>query len=292
MPKPFRFGVVGGNAQSRETWTSFARHVEELGYSSLLLPDRTQMNVAPFAALAVAATATTTLRVGSYVFCNDYRHPAVLAKEAATLALLSDGRFELGIGAGVGPEDYNQLGLPFDSAGTRVGRVEEAVTIIKQFFTEERVNFKGKYYTVTDLPAVPKPVQRPPILIGSANQRMLSIAGCHADIVSPTPKFGRPGEKVNDVPLAQKIEWIREAAGARFEQLELSQTDFGLVITDSPAEAFSITGGPYMQKRPMSTEQAVEHLLAQREQLGYSYIQVNAGQMENFAPVVARLAGK
>ncbi|GCE09773.1 TIGR03621 family F420-dependent LLM class oxidoreductase [Dictyobacter aurantiacus] len=294
MLKPFRFGVVGGNAQSRESWISFARRVEELGYSSLLLPDRTQMNVAPFAALAVAATAATTLRVGSYVFCNDYRHPAVLAKEAATLDLLSDGRFELGIGAGVGPEDYNQLGLPFDSAGTRVGRVEEAVTIIKQFFTEERVNFKGKYYTVTDLPALPKPAQRPhpPIFIGSASQRMLSIAARHADIVSPTIKFARPGETINDVPLEQKVEWIRAAAGERFEQLEFSQSDFGLTITDSTAQVFHITGGPRMPQKFMSTEQAVEYLLEQREQLRFSYIHVNAGQMENFAPVVARLAGK
>ncbi|GHO83929.1 TIGR03621 family F420-dependent LLM class oxidoreductase [Dictyobacter formicarum] len=294
MLKPFRFGVVGGNGQSRKTWTSFARRAEELGYSSLLLPDRIQMNVAPFAALAIAAEATTTLRVGSYVFCNDYRHPAVLAKEVATLDLLSDGRFELGIGAGVGPDDYQQLGLPFDSAGTRVSRVEEAVAILKQFFTEERVNFTGKYYTVADLQALPKPVQRPhpPIFIGSANKRMLTIAARHADIVSPTIKFARPGESVSDVPLEQKVDWIREAAGERFEQLEFSQSDFGLVITDSPVEVFNITGGPYMQKKAMSTEQAVEHLLAQREQLRFSYIHINAGQMENFAPVVARLAGK
>lgn len=292
--KPFRFGVVGGNAQSRTAWTSFARRVEDLGYSSLLLPDRTQMNVAPFTALAIAAAATTTLRVGSYVFCNDYRHPAVLAKEAATLDLLSDGRFELGIGAGVGANDYQQLGLPFDSAGTRVERVDEAITIIKQFFTEERVNFIGKYYTIADLPAVPKAVQRPhpPIFVGSASRRMLSIAGRQADIVSPTPKYARPGETVSDVSLEEKIAWIREAAGERFEQLEFSQAAFDLVITDSPAEVFNITGGPYMQKKAMSTEQAVEHLLAQREQLRYSYIQVNSGQMENFAPVVARLAGK
>lgn len=292
--KPFRFGVVGGDARSRTAWTGFARRVEELGYSSLLVPDRTQMNVAPFAALATAAAATTTLRVGSYVFCNDYRHPGVLAKEAATLDLLSDGRFELGIGAGVGPEDYNQLGLPFDSAGTRVGRVEEAVAILKQFFTQERVNFAGKYYTVTDLPTVPRPVQQPhpPIFIGSASQRMLTIAAKYADIVSPTAKFARPGETVNDVPLAQKVEWIREAAGERFEQLEFSQADFGFTITDSPAQVFNVSGGPRMPQKPMSTEQAVEYLLAQREQLHFSYIHVSGGQMENFAPVVARLAGK
>ncbi|GCE22440.1 LLM class F420-dependent oxidoreductase [Dictyobacter kobayashii] len=294
MLKPFRFSVVGGNSQSRMAWINFARRAEELGYDSLLLPDRTQMKLAPFAALAVAAAATTTLRVGSYVFCNDYRHPALLAKEVATLDLLSEGRFELGIGAGAGANDYRQLGLPFEAAGTRVGRVEEAITIIKQFFTEERVNFSGKYYTVVDLPGLPRPVQRPhpPIFIGSASQRMLSIAARQANIVSPTARFARPGEAINDVPLEQKIAWVREAAGERFAQLELSQAAYQLSISDNPAEVVPPDGAPPIPRKAMSTEQAVEYLLAQREQLGFSYIQVYDGQMENFAPVVARLRGK
>ena len=148
MNRPFRFGVVASHAPSHTAWISTARRVEELGYATLLVVDRMGAGLAPFTALAVAAEATTSLRVGTFVFCNDFRHPAVLAKEAATLDLLSEGRFELGLGAGVGPSDYNQMGIPFESAGTRVSRLEESLQIIKQLFTEEIVNFSGKYYTI------------------------------------------------------------------------------------------------------------------------------------------------
>src|SRR6266516_1377314 len=139
MHKPFRFGVVVSHAPSHTAWITTARRVEELGYASLLMPDRPSIGgLAPLTALAVAAEATTTLRVGSYVFCNDYRHPVLLAREAATLDLLSEGRFELGLGAGVGPTEFQQLGLPFPSS--RVGHLAEALQLIKQLFTEEMVN--------------------------------------------------------------------------------------------------------------------------------------------------------
>ncbi len=135
MHRPFRFGVVSGQVQSQTAWVTTARRAEQLGYATLLVVDRISMGLAPFSALAMAAGATTSLRVGTFVFCNDFRHPAVLAKEAATLDLLSGGRFELGIGAGVGPSDYNQMGIPFESPGTRVSRFEESLQIIKQLFT-------------------------------------------------------------------------------------------------------------------------------------------------------------
>src|SRR6266567_529357 len=151
MYRPFRFGVVIANALSRTAFVTLARRAEELGYTTLLMPDRTITGLAPLTALAIAAEATTSLRVGSYVFCNDYRHPALLAKEVATLDFLSGGRFELGLGAGVGPFDYQQVGLPFEDAGTRVGRLEEALSIIKRFFTEERVNFTGRHYKITEM---------------------------------------------------------------------------------------------------------------------------------------------
>ncbi|GER91153.1 LLM class F420-dependent oxidoreductase [Dictyobacter vulcani] len=296
MQRPFRFGVVGGSAQSRQAWVTYAQRLEELGYSTLLLPDRMQMGLAPFASLSIAAAVTTSLRVGSYVFCNDYRHPAILAKEIATLDMLSDGRFEIGLGAGVGPMDYTQMGLPFESAGIRVGRVEETISIIKQFFTLERVNFTGKYYTITDLPGLPRPVQQPhpPIFIGSAGRRLLSIAAQQANSIAPNLKYAAREVDPTDASIAQKIDWIREAAGERFDQLELCQSDFNLVLTDSSVEIPRVLAGPPMpiKNTPMSTEQAVEHFLKQREELGFSYIQVSERQMENFAPVVARLAGK
>lgn len=295
MSHPFRFGIVSGGAPSREAWIALARRAEELGYSSLLMPDRIGTPLACIAALTVAAEATTTLRIGSHVFANDYRHPVMLAREAATLDLLSGGRLELGLGAGVGQPDYQQMGLTFESAGTRVGRVEEALHIIKQFFTEEVVNFSGKYYTVTDLRGMPKPAQKPhpPIFIGSAGKRMLSMAAREADYIEPAVMASRLGHSVAEPTLEEKIEWIRDAAGDRFEQLELCQTTFSIVITDSQSLNMAALP-PWLstQKQEMTMEQAVAHLQERRERYGFSYLQISAGQMENFAPVVARLAGK
>ena len=225
--KAFRFGVVTGGHTSRSAWIALAQRVEELGYSSLLVPDVLRTPLATITALAVAATATTKLRVGSYVFVNDYRHPALLAREIATLDQLSDGRVELGLGAGNWPLDFQQLGIPFDKAGVRVSRFAEGLSIIKQFFTSETVNFSGEYYTTTALRPVPRPVQQPhpPILIGSAGRRMLTLAAREADIILLVP------------PVEEKIGWIREAADERFEHLELGQAAFGIEVTDSPVAA-------------------------------------------------------
>lgn len=289
MAKPFRFGVVTGGIPSGPAWIALAKQVEELGYSSLLVPDRIMAPLAALTALAVAATATTTLRVGSFVFAHGYRNPALLAREVATLDLLSNGRFELGLGAGVSADDFEQLGMPFASAGTRVAEFEETLHIIKQFFTAETVNFAGKYYHVTEMRSVPKSVQKPhpPIFIGSAGRRMLTLAAREADIIGPG------SIDPADAPLERKIEWIREAAGERIAHLELSQTVFGIELTDSDAKVTQgIRGGPPFQPRPMTTEQAIDHFLEQRERLGISYIQIQQGQRENFAPVVARLNGK
>jgi probable F420-dependent oxidoreductase len=282
VKKAFRFGVVSGGHASRSAWIALAQRVEELGYSSLLIPDVLGTPVATITALAVAATATTKLRGGSFVFVNDYRNPVLLAREIATLDQLSDGRVELGLGAGNWPNDFQQLGIPFDGAGVRVSRFAEGLSIIKQFFTSETVNFSGKYYTMTALRPVPKPVQQPhpPILIGSSGRRMLTLAAREADIILLMP------------PVEEKIGWIQEAAGERFEHLELGQPAFGIVVTDSPIAVTSAIRGMPVEARPMTTEQAVAYLLEQREHVGISYIQVQERQLENFTPVLARLNGK
>ena len=282
MKKAFRFGVVTAGNASRSAWITLAQRIEELGYASLLLPDVLGTPLAAMTALTVAATATTTLRVGSYVFVNDYRNPALLAREIATLDQLSDGRVELGLGAGNWPGEYQQLGIPFDKAGTRVSRFAEGVSIIKQFFTAETVNFSGEYYTATDLRPLPRAVQQPhpPILIGGSGRRMLTIAAREADIILLVP------------PVEEKLGWIREAAGERFEHLEFGRAAFGIELIDSPVAAAPAFPGMPVESRPMTTEQAVEYLLEQRELTGGSYIQVQERQMENFAPVVARLIGK
>jgi probable F420-dependent oxidoreductase len=285
VKKAFRFGVVTGGHLSRSAWITLAQRVEELGYSTLLVPDVLGTPLATITALAVAATATTKLRVGSYVFVNDYRNPALLAREIATLDQLSDGRVELGLGAGNWPLDFQQIGIPFEKAGVRVSRFAEGLSIIKAFFTNETVNFSGKYYTTTALRPVPRPVQQPhpPILIGSAGRRMLTIAAREADIILLSTQRAE---------LEETIGWIREAAGERFEHLELGQIAFGIEVTDSPAEILPSFQGMLVESRPMTTEQAVEYLLEQREQRGISYIQIQERQLENFTPVLARLNGK
>ncbi|BCL79833.1 LLM class F420-dependent oxidoreductase [Ktedonobacteria bacterium brp13] len=295
MPRSFRFGVVAGYAPSHAAWVTTARRAEELGYSTLLIPDRTTAGIlAPIPALAVAAEATTVLRLGSYVFANGYRHPVLLAREAATLDLLSEGRFELGLGAGVSPDEFQHMGLPFPHAGTRVSHLEETLQLLKLLFTEETVNFSGKHYTVTDLKGNIKLVQQPhpPLLVAGAGERMLKLAAREADIIAIGSKISAQGRDPSDPPLEQKIAWIKEAAGPRAADLELSQTIYDLEITDSKAALPAQTGGWVVPKRPYSTEQAVEFLLEQRERYGFSYLQIQATQMENFAPVVARLVGK
>ena len=280
--KAFRFGVISTDAPSRSAWIALAQRIEELGYASLLVPEALGSPSSSISALAVAATATTKLRVGSFVFVNDYRHPALLAKEIATLDRLSDGRVELGLGAGNYPLNFQQLGIPFDQPGVRVSRFAEGLSIIKQFFSGETINFSGKYYTTTELHPVPRPVQqpRPPILIGSPGRRMLTLAAREADIIHLLP------------PIEEKLAWIREAAGERFEHLEFAQPALGIEVTEGlPATALA-PGRMQVEAGRMSTQQAAEHFLEQREHYGISYIQVVEGQLENFLPVLAHLNGK
>lgn len=283
MKKAFRFGVVTGGRASRSAWMAFAQHIEELGYSSLLVPDAVDTPLATTTALAVAAVATTKLRVGGFVFVNDYRNPALFAREIATLDRLSDGRVELGLGAGNWPEDFQQLGLPFDQAGVRVSRFAEALSIIKGFFHDETVDFSGKYYTTTALQPFPRPVQQPhpPILMGSNGRRMLTLAAREADIIT------LPGTN-----LEEKVGWIREAAGERFEHLEIGQPAFGLGLTDAPGELPSPHPALPVEVLSLTTEQAVAYLWERRERLGISYIQIQERQLENFTPLLAHLNGK
>jgi probable F420-dependent oxidoreductase len=292
-PKPFRFGLATSLGSSRQAWRDKARKVEDLGYASLLVQDHVTNDLAPIAALAVAAEATTTLRIGSFVFCNDLRHPTMLAHEAATLDLLSEGRFELGLGAGYDPNDYSQTGLPFDPPGVRLRRLEEAVRIIQQFFTEETVNFSGQYYTITGLRSFPRLIQHPhpPISIGGKGKRLLTMGarlvnGLGVGFQSITNTQGR---MVPTTPeeVAEKIQWIREAAGERFAQLELGYTLFHVQMTDQRVQAplnFHVLIG--------SQEQMIEALLERRERYGLTYVQVTDAAFDLFAPIVARLAGQ
>lgn len=280
--RAFPFGVMSAGAPSRSAWIALAQRIEELGYSSLLVADILGAPSAPISALAVAATVTTRLGVGSFVFVNDYRHPALLAREIATLDQLTDGRVELGMGLGTYPLDFQQLSIPFDQAGRRYARFAEGLSIIKRFFGGETVTFSGKYYSTTELRPVPRPVQQPhpPILIGSSGRRMVTLAAREADSILLFP------------PVEEKLAWIREAAGERFEHLEFGQPARGIEVTDGPPAAVLASPGLPVETRRMSTQQAVEHFLEQREHYGISYIQVMDRQLENFLPVLTHLNGK
>src|SRR4051794_16411776 len=146
MTREFRFGVQASAARTATEWAEQARAIEDLGYSTLFMPDHfVDTALAPMVALAFAAAATTTLRVGMLVLGNDYKHPAVVAKEAATLDVLSDGRLEFGLGAGWQLADYDLLGLQYDRAGTRIARLEEAIAVVKGCFADGPFSFQGQH---------------------------------------------------------------------------------------------------------------------------------------------------
>src|SRR4051794_27509366 len=184
-PRPFRFGVQTSSAPNRKAWVDLAIKAEANGYDVLTMPDHFGDQLAPIPALMTAADATTTLRIGALVHDNDYKHPVVLAKELATLDVLSEGRVEVGLGAGWMERDYRAAGLPFDRAAVRIDRFEEAIAVVKGMFGDEPFSFAGVHYTINDYDARPKPTQRPrpPLLIGGSGTRLLTIAAREADIV-------------------------------------------------------------------------------------------------------------
>jgi probable F420-dependent oxidoreductase len=309
--RPFRFGVSVHKTRSKEEWIAMARRAESLGYSTLLVPDHLGDQLAPIPALLAAAEATDKLRIGSLVLDNDFRHPVMLAKEAATLDLLSGGRFEFGMGAGWLRSEYEQAGIPFDQAGVRVSKMEEALHIIKGLFADGPLTFSGAYYTVTDLEGHPKPVQQPhpPILVGGGGKRLLSIAAREATIVGFTPLFRADGggtDLTDATPgaLNEKVGWVRQAAGDRFDSLELNILVAEVVVTEDRAQVAQFIAAAMAPSMGATIEQVLqvpyvligtvdqicEDLLARRDQYGISYVTVFEKNMEALAPVIARLA--
>jgi len=315
--RAFRFGVIDESSLSREEWVQKAQRVEQLSYSTFLIRDHFiqgdfNHQLAPIPALMAAADATKTLRVGSLVFSNDYRHPIMLAKETATLDLLSGGRFELGIGAGWLRSEYEQTGIPFDPPGIRVERMQEALHILKGAFAEQPLTFAGKHYTITNLNNHPKPLQKPhpPLLIGAFSKRMLSIAAREADIIGILPKALTNGTISEDPTerfaetLAQKVEWIRQAAGERFDQIELSMVVTIEITRNQHKKAEqllhqrgwnSITAEQLLAMPSMligSIDQITDKIQTLREKYAFTYFVISDTCLETFAPIVARLTGK
>lgn len=307
--RPFRFGVLC--YPSSETLLSLPRRAEELGYSAYLLSDHL-MNIAPIAQMAAAALTTTQIRIGTAVLGNDFWNPAVLAREILALDCISKGRLELGIGSGWYSQDYKWSGIPLDTPGVRISRLEESVQIFKGLLRGQEFSFQGKYYHIDGLTLQPKPIQQPhpPIVVGGGSPRVLRMAGRLADIVSinvrSTPNGWLDPQSNALEAFAQKVEWVREGAGERLPELELSVYIPAFVITDTPEKAAeqasdaerkflgdSLTPQQLLQSPARligSVEQICEKLYQNRERFGLSYYVVS--DLEAFAPVVARLAGK
>jgi probable F420-dependent oxidoreductase len=308
-PRPFRFGVQASGAIDAAAWIALARNVEARGYSTLTMPDHFDDQLAPVPALMAAAAATETLRVGALVWDNDYKHPIVLAKELATIDLLSGGRLEIGLGAGWLATDYQKSGIGYDSNKVRVDRFEEGLAVIKAAMSGEAFTFDGTHYTINDFTGTPRPVQAPcpPILVGGGGKRVLSIAASQADIIgiNGTLSAGVVGPEAISTMTAtavdQKVAFVHAAAGPRLAHLEFNIRAFIVRVTDDrdaaveQIAAFVQVDPSMVLESPFALigtpAQIAEDLQRRRERWGFSYVVVGVDDVEPFAPVVAELAG-
>jgi probable F420-dependent oxidoreductase len=305
--RSFRFGAKSVKATSAKEWTDLVRQAEDLGYASFSMDDHFGNQLAPVPALMAAADATSRILVGTHVAGVDFRNPVLFAKECATIDLLSEGRFTLGIGAGWSAKDYAAAGITQDDAGTRIERLGEAVTIMKGLWGDGPFSFEGRHYQVAENEGLPKPVSPIPVMIGGGGPKILSLAAQQADIVGINPKI--VGRAINPRSMAttaadtmdEKVAWVREAAGDRADDLELQLQVFVTAVTDDPQSgaeklgpAFGldpevILAAPFYQVG--SVEQITENIQAIRERWGISYILFQADGTVPMGPVVAKLSG-
>lgn len=308
--RPFRFGVQASAPADADAWRRRARRVEALGYSTLLVADHVGGDdLAPIPALAAAADATTTLRVGTLVINNDLRHPSLLARDIASLDILSGGRVELGIGGGWARSEYEALGIGFDDPAVRIARLREAIEVIRATWSGDPVEEAGAHYRVVGLAGVPRPLQRPgpPILVAGGGPVVSALAARRADIVGVHLQMHRDGsgEDWSTGTLAatrERVERIRAAAGPRIEQLELQMMVMTFEVTAARAAAAARVGegagisatevldSPY--RLIGSVDEIVGQLEDRRRELGVSYFVVPLREAEAFAPVVTRLSGR
>lgn len=319
--RPFRFGFTGGASSKRVKLLDSARSVEALGYSTFGLADHFVRPLAPLVACQAVADATSTLRITQTVLAQGFRQPAVLAKELATLDVLSEGRLQIGLGAGWLQQEYEDAGMRFDSASVRIARLEETALILKGLFGEGPFSFSGEYFTIHALEGRPKPIQRPhpPILIGGGARKILSVAARQADIVQlmPSNRGGRTSldpSQFSAEAIEEKIGWIRDAAGPRFDAIELSAQLLECAVTDRPEEHLDdladriarVTermGGGHvdlgqddLRRSPIvavgSLDEVCQKLVETRERYGISYFSAPIdARPEVLAPVIERLAG-
>jgi probable F420-dependent oxidoreductase len=305
-----RFGVHVLAPSGHDEWVSTARRIEDLGFSTLTVADHLVDGcISPFAALGVAAEATSTLRVGTLVLNNDLRHPALVARETLALDSLSGGRVELGLGAGHGFPEYESAGIRFDDGATRVARLAEAVEVLDGLLRGSDVTFRGDHYQLLGHRAWPPATQRlrPPILVGGNGHRLLSMAAARADIVGlsgtgRTKADGLTHEATGFPPetVDERIALVRAASIGR--EVELHALIQQVIITDDPAGAAEslrkrvpelstadILATPYVWIG--TVESICDKVRAARERWGFSYFTVFQHSLEAATPVVAELAG-
>jgi probable F420-dependent oxidoreductase len=309
-PRRFRFAAELHAPLPDRSWADTAREVESLGYSTMFVPDHFDEGLGPIAAMATAAAATTTMHVGALVLDCDFRHPAVLARELATIDQLSEGRLELGLGAGWKRLDYDRSGIPMDPPKVRVDRMIEHTRVLKALFASEPVTFAGEHYRITDLPGTPAPHRPggPPILIGGGARRVLRFAGATADIVGVNASIhsGEIDTAAAHDGLAERIDekvvFVREGAGARFDDLELNAwlavadvTDDATGVAEVLSAVFSAEPDQILASPLVlvgSPGEIESRLQERRERWGYSYHVIPGDKVHAFAPVVAALNGK
>jgi probable F420-dependent oxidoreductase len=305
----FRFGVQVSKETTAKGWAELARRTEAAGYEVLTMPDHFTDQLAPIPALMAAASATSTLRVGALVFDNDYKHPIVLAKELATIDLLSEGRLEIGLGAGWMISDYEEAGMPYDSPKVRIDRFIEGIAVIRGAMAEGAFSYSGDHYTITNYNGQPKPVQaRPPLLIGGGGKRVLTYAAREADIIgiNGTLTAGVVGPEALSTMTAESVDEkvaIVAAAGAhRLNDIEMNIRTFFVKVTNDRAATIEGISSMFGVSAEMidaspfaligSVEQCIEQLLERRERWGFSYTIVGGENVDECAPIVAALRGK
>ena len=318
MTRPFRFIVsMPRLADGVAAWQSALRRIEDRGYSTVAISDHFTQGWAmePLATLAAAAAETERVRLLTLVLGNDYRHPVLVHKAAATIDVISGGRLELGLGAGWLRAEYEAAGLAYDAPKTRRERLEESVAVIKGLFGPDPLDFTGTHYRITALDGLPKPVQKPhpPIAIGGGGPRMLELAGRVADIAGVYATLARGSHDVHQVvdmspaSVAAKVESVRTGARAAGRdpadvELELSLLLCRVVasaretqeVLDRTAAAWRVSSTTVAASPAVlvgQLDQCVDRLLECRERYGVNYIHVGT-DIENAAPLVARLDGR
>ena len=307
MARKIRFSTQSGSQPTGQDWLARAKRLEAIGYETLSMPDHMVGGAwSNMPALGAAAAVTTKLRLGNLVLDNDFRNPVVLAREFATLDVISNGRVEIGLGAGWFDRDYQSTGIPFDRGRVRVARLAEAVMLMKRVFTEDEVTFEGTYYRTTKSECRPKTVQqpRPPILIAAGGPEILALAGREADIVAVIP----PGAGVqppapDDVAatgVRRQIDVVREAAGSRFEEIELS-CFVDVTLTDDREKTIAELAdkakvdpavlGSSVYRGIRTLDQVREHIVRVRRDTGITYFCLRGPHAEELAPVVKDLSG-